>query len=105
MNLTNSKFEEIEKKYDSGITRDGTTIISRITLDKNITYYIDENKNVYEKIIGEYYIIKDPVIIDKVKEVLYRKRDKFAEIDEELKNEDNEIDETSENSENEEQDQ
>lgn len=76
-----NRLNDIEDKLDSNQTREKTKIVSRISIDSNTTYYIDENKDIFEKIVGEYYLIKDEKIISKVKEILYRKRDKFSEID------------------------
>ncbi len=76
-----NRLNDIEDKLDSNQTREKTKIVSRISIDSNTTYYIDENKDIFEKIVGEYYLITDEKIISKVKEILYRKRDKFSEID------------------------
>ena len=84
MNITKTKFDEIENKYDTGITREKTRVVARVTLENNAIYYVDENKDVFERIVGEYYKIEDESIISRVKEVLLKKSDKYAFIDEEI---------------------
>ena len=64
--------EDIRKNY----TSEGKRIITTITID-NGTYYIDENKVIYEKIGNVYIEIQNERIIEKVKEVLTKPSDDF----------------------------
>ncbi len=59
------QYEETRPEY----TSDGKRIIASISVENEI-YYMDENKNIFEKVGKVYLEITNPNIIEKVKRVL-----------------------------------
>lgn len=66
------EYEEYIPQYDETpqeFTSDGKKIIAAITVDE-LVYYMDENKNIFEKVGKVYLEITNTKIIEKVKQIL-----------------------------------